>query len=110
MEQLERRKTENVFRVSLFIYHGKYFRYSDCSIPTIMNGDTDTVRNLVEAQIQTTTTDSSNDTEETISAEANRSRLDGSQPDSPPIEGTGIPSELTNANPAPQARLVEWKY
>ena len=51
-----------------------------------MNGDTDTVRNVVEAQIQTTTTDSNNDTEETISAEANRSRLDGSQPDSPPIK------------------------
>jgi hypothetical protein len=37
-----------------------------------------------------------------ISAEANRSRLDGSQPDSPPIQCTRIPSELTNANPAPR--------
>ena len=33
-----------------------------------MNGDIDTVRNFVEAQIQTTTTDSNNDTEETVSA------------------------------------------
>jgi hypothetical protein len=73
--------------------------------PTIMNGDTDTVRIPIEAQIQTTTTDSNNDTEETISAEANSSRLDGSQPDRPPIQGTGIPSEQTNANPAPQAPI-----
>jgi hypothetical protein len=73
--------------------------------PAIMNGDIHTVRNLVEAQIQTTTTDANNDTEETISAEANRSRLDGSQPDSSPIQGTGIPSEQTNANPAPQAPI-----
>jgi hypothetical protein len=73
--------------------------------PAIMNAETDTVRNLVEAQIQTTTTDSNNDTEETISAEANSSRLDGSQPDSPPIQGTGIPNEQTNGNPAPQAPI-----
>jgi hypothetical protein len=52
------------------------------------------LRNIVEAQMQTITTDSNYDTEETISAEANRSRLDGSQPDNPPIQGTGIPSEL----------------
>jgi hypothetical protein len=67
--------------------------------PTIMN------RGIVEAQIQTTTRDSNNDTEETILAEANTSRLDGSQQDSPPIQGTGIPSEQTNANPAPQAPI-----
>ena len=36
-----------------------------------MNGDIHRVRNLVEAQIQTTTTDANNDKEETISAEAN---------------------------------------
>jgi hypothetical protein len=73
--------------------------------PAIMDVDIHTVRNIVEAQIQTTATDSNNDREETISAEANRSRLDGSQPDNPPIQGTGIPSELTNANPAPQAPI-----
>jgi hypothetical protein len=70
-----------------------------------MNEYTDTVRNLVEPQIQTATTDSNNDTEETILAEANTSRLDGSQPDSPSIQGTGIPSEQTNTNPAPQAPI-----
>jgi cytoskeletal protein RodZ len=105
-ESSMRRKFENMFGSSLLLF------IIACTLvvliavaPTIMNGDTDTVRNLVEAQIQTTTTDSNNDTEETISAEANRSRLDGSQPDSSPIQGTGIPSELTNANPAPQAPI-----
>ena len=105
-ESSRRRKFENMFGSSLLLF------IIACTLvvliavaPTIMNGDTDTVRNLVEAQIQTTTTDSNNDTEETISAEANRSRLDGSQPDSSPIQGTGIPSELTNANPAPQAPI-----
>jgi hypothetical protein len=59
-----------------------------------------------EAQTQTTTrTNSDNDTEETISAEANNSRLDGSQPNSSPIQGTGIPNEQTSANPAPQAPI-----
>jgi hypothetical protein len=59
-----------------------------------------------EAQIHTTTrTNSNNDTEETTSAEANSSRLDGSQPNSSPIQGTGIPNEQTNANPAPQAPI-----
>ena len=64
------------------------------------------VNTVAEAQIQTTTRVSSdNDTEETISAEANSSRLDGSQPNSPPIQGTGIPNEQTSANPAPQAPI-----
>ena len=59
-----------------------------------------------EAQIQTTTrTNYDNDTEETISADANNSRLDGSQPNSSPIQGTGIPNEQTSANPAPQAPI-----
>lgn len=59
-----------------------------------------------EAQMSTTTsTDSNNDTEEITSAEANSSRLDGSQPNSSPIQGTGIPSEQTSANPAPQAPI-----
>jgi hypothetical protein len=59
-----------------------------------------------EAQIHTTTrTNSNNDTQETTSAEANSSRLDGSQPNSSPIQGTGIPNEQTNANPAPQAPI-----
>jgi cytoskeletal protein RodZ len=105
-ESSRRRKFENMFGSSLLLF------IIACTLivliavaPTIINGDTDTVRNLVEAQIQTTTTDSNIDTEETISAEANRSRLDGSQPDSSPIQGTGIPSELTNANPAPQAPI-----
>lgn len=64
------------------------------------------VNTVAEAQIQTTTRVSfDNDTEETISAEANSSRLDGSQPNSPPIQGTGIPNEQTSANPAPQAPI-----
>lgn len=64
------------------------------------------VNTVAEAQIQTTTrVNSDNDTEETISAEANNSRLDGSQPNSPPIQGTGIPNEQTSANPAPQAPI-----
>ena len=105
-ESSMRRKFENMFGSSLLLFIiASTFVVLIAVVPTIMNGDTDTVRNLVEAQIQTTTTDSNNDTEETISAEANRSRLDGSQPDSSPIQGTGIPSELTNANPAPQAPI-----
>lgn len=64
------------------------------------------VNTVAEAQIQTTTrVNSDNDTEETISAEANSSRLDGSQPNSPPIQGTGIPNEQTSANPAAQAPI-----
>ena len=63
------------------------------------------VRNIAVAQIQATTTDSGNNTGESTSAEANSSRLAGSQPDSSPIQGTGIPSEQTNANPAPQAPI-----
>jgi hypothetical protein len=72
-------------------------------VSDIMKGNT--VRRITEAQIQTTTTDSNNDTEETTSVEANSSRLVGSQPDRSPIHGTGIPSEQTNANPAPQAPI-----
>lgn len=64
------------------------------------------VNTVAEAQIQTTTrVNSDNDTDETISAEANSSRLDGSQPNSSPIQGTGIPNEQTSANPAPQAPI-----
>jgi hypothetical protein len=64
------------------------------------------VTNIVEAQTEETTTFTSrNDTRETTSAEANRSRLEGSQPDAPPIRGTGIPNEETAANPAPQAPI-----
>jgi hypothetical protein len=99
-----RRKIENMIEGS-FIVIASTLIVLIAVAPAIMNGDIHTVRNLVEAQIQTTTTDANNDTEETISAEANRSRLDGSQPDSSQIQGTGIPSELTNANPAPQAPI-----
>jgi hypothetical protein len=99
-----RRKIENMIGGS-FIVIASTLIVLIVVVPAILNGDIYTVRNLVEAQIQTTTTDSNNDTEETISAQANRSRLDGSQPDSSPIQGTGIPSELTNANPASQTPI-----
>ena len=99
-----RRKIENMIGIS-FIIIASTFVVLITVAPAAMNEDTDKVRNLVEAQIQTTTTDSNNDAEETISAEANGSRLDGSQPNSPPIQGTGIPNEQTNANPAPQAPI-----
>ena len=60
----------------------------------------------IAAEVSTTTrTNSNNDTEEITSAEANSSRLDGSQPNSSPIQGTGIPNEQTSANPAPQAPI-----
>lgn len=104
MEKSKRRKSEKVTRVS-FIIMSSTLIILIAVATMIMNGDIHIVRNLVEAQIQTTNTDSNNDTEETISAEANGSRLDGSQPDSPPIQGTGIPNEQTNANPAPQAPI-----
>jgi hypothetical protein len=71
----------------------------------LVKANIDSVRNIAVAQIQTTTTYSDNDTEESTSAEANSSRLAGSQPDSSPIQGTGIPSEQTNANSAPQAPI-----
>jgi hypothetical protein len=71
----------------------------------LVKANIDSVKNIAVAQIQTTTTDSDNDTEESTSAEANSSRLAGSQPDSSPIQGTGIPSEQTNANSAPQAPI-----
>ena len=99
-----RRKIENMVGDS-FIFIASTLIVLIAVAPAILNGDIHTVRNLVEAQIKTTTTDANNDTEETISAEANRSRLDGSQPDSSPIQGTGIPSEQTNANPASQAPI-----
>jgi hypothetical protein len=41
-------------------------------------------------QKKTTTTDSSNDTRQTIAHQSNMARLEGSQPDIPPIQGTGI--------------------
>lgn len=68
------------------------------NIDYLVKANMDSVRNIAVAQIQATTTDSDNDTEESTSAEANSSRLAGSQPDSSPIQGTGIPSEQTNAN------------
>jgi hypothetical protein len=71
----------------------------------LVKANIDSVKNIAVAQIQTTTTYSDNDTEESTSAEANSSRLAGSQPDSSPIQGTGIPSEQTNANSAPQAPI-----
>ena len=71
----------------------------------LVKANIDSVTNIAVAQIQTTTTYSDNDTEESTSAEANSSRLAGSQPDSSPIQGTGIPSEQTNANSAPQAPI-----
>jgi len=75
------------------------------NIDYLVKANMDSVRNIAVAQIQTTTTDSNNHTEESTSAEANSSRLAGSQPDSSPIQGTGIPSEQTNANSAPQAPI-----
>lgn len=75
------------------------------NIDYLVKANMDSVRNIAVAQIQATTTDSDNDTEESTSAEANSSRLAGSQPDSSPIQGTGIPSEQTNANLAPQAPI-----
>ena len=85
-----RRKIENMIEGS-FIVIAITLIVLIAVAPAIMNGDIHTVRNLVEAQIQTTTTDANNDTEETISAEANRSRLDGSQPDSSPNPRYGNP-------------------
>jgi hypothetical protein len=59
-----------------------------------------------EAQTQkTTTTDSSNDTRRTTADQSNMARLEGSQPDVPPIQGTGIPDDEAEANPAPQALI-----
>ena len=75
------------------------------NIDYLVKANMDSVRNIAVAQIQATTTDSGNNTGESTSAEANSSRLAGSQPDSSPIQGTGIPSEQTNANPAPQAPI-----
>ena len=75
------------------------------NIDYLVKANMNSVRNIAVAQIQTTTTYSDNDTEESTSTEANSSRLAGSQPDSSPIQGTGVPSEQTNANPAPQAPI-----
>ena len=75
------------------------------NIDYLVKANMNSVRNIAVAQIQATTTDSGNNTGESTSAEANNSRLAGSQPDSSPIQGTGIPSEQTNANPAPQAPI-----
>jgi|SRR5215208_3643767 len=75
------------------------------NIDYLVKANINSVRNIAVAQIQATTTDSGNNTGESTSAEANSSRLAGSQPDSSPIQGTGIPSEQTNANPAPQAPI-----
>jgi hypothetical protein len=75
------------------------------NIDYLVKANMNSVRNFAVAQIQATTTDSDNNTGESTSAEANSSRLAGSQPDSSPIQGTGIPSKQTNANPAPQAPI-----
>jgi hypothetical protein len=75
------------------------------NIDYLVKANMNSVRNIAVAQIQATTTDSGNNTGESTSAEANSSRLAGSQPDSSPIQGTGIPSEQTNANSAPQAPI-----
>jgi hypothetical protein len=75
------------------------------NIDYLVKANMNSVRNIAVAQIQATTTGSGNNTGESTSAEANSSRLAGSQPDSSPIQGTGIPSEQTNANPAPQAPI-----
>jgi hypothetical protein len=62
----------------------------------------------VEAQTEkTTTTNSSNDTRQTTADQSNMARLEGSQPDVPPIQGTGIPDDEAEANPAPQAPISE---
>jgi hypothetical protein len=76
------------------------------NIDYLVKANMNSVRNIAVAQIQATTTDSGNNTGESTSAEANSSRLAGSQPDSSPIQGTGIPSEQTNANSAPQAPIT----
>jgi hypothetical protein len=75
------------------------------NIDYLVKANINSVRNIAVAQMQATTTDSGNNTGESTSTEANSSRLAGSQPDSSPIQGTGIPSEQTNANPAPQAPI-----
>jgi hypothetical protein len=75
------------------------------NIDYLVKANMNSVRNIAVAQIQATTTDSGNNTGESTSAEANSNRLVGSQPDSSPIQGTGIPSKQTNANPAPQAPI-----
>ena len=62
-----RRKIENMIGIS-FIIIASTFVVLIAIAPAAMNEDTDKVRNLVGAQIQTTTTDSNNDTEESISA------------------------------------------
>ena len=75
------------------------------NIDYLVKANMNSVRNIAVAQIQATTTGSGNNTGESTSTEANSSRLAGSQPDSSPIQGTGIPSEQTNANSAPQAPI-----
>ncbi len=47
-----------------------------------------------------------NTTAGTTSNEANTSRVEGTQPDVPTIQGTGIPDEQTSANPTPEAPIT----
>jgi hypothetical protein len=102
IEKMIRRSTMTITSISAILIIALAVALN---IDYLVKANIDSVRNIAVAQIQATTTDSDNDTEESISAEANSSRLAGSQPDSSPIQGTGIPSEQTNANPAPQAPI-----
>ena len=102
IEKMVRRSTMTITSISAILIIALAVALN---IDYLVKANMDSVRNIAVAQIQATTTDSDNDTEESISAEANSSRLAGSQPDSSPIQGTGIPSEQTNANPAPQAPI-----
>jgi hypothetical protein len=102
IEKMIRRSTMTITSISAILIIALAVALN---IDYLVKANMDSVRNIAVAQIQATTTDSDNDTEESISAEANSSRLAGSQPDSSPIQGTGIPSEQTNANPAPQAPI-----
>ena len=102
IEKMVRRSTMTITSISAILIIALAVALN---IDYLVKANMDSVRNIAVAQIQATTTDSDNDTEESKSAEANSSRLAGSQPDSSPIQGTGIPSEQTNANPAPQAPI-----
>ncbi len=102
IEKMIRRSTMTITSISAILIIALAVALN---IDYLVKANMDSVRNIAVAQIQATTTDSDNDTEESISAEANSSRLAGSQPDSSPIQGTGIPSEQTNANLAPQAPI-----
>ena len=101
IEKMIRRSTMTITSISAILIIAVAL-----NIDYLVKANMDSVRNIAVAQIQATTTDSGNNTGESTSAEANSSRLAGNQPDSSPIQGTGIPCEQTNANSAPQAPIT----